>query len=266
MATNRLITLAFSHYNEKARWALDVTGVDYTEERWMPGFSQLAVLVATRGKGGRRDDVSSRFSTPVMRTADGEMLVDSTDIARWASARLPGDPLFPRAHAAEVTELVERFGRRLGPQTRLAAYQFVLPQKKVMRSLADGNVGPIQTLAFRAVAPVGATLIRKGLRVTPERAARAVERVREELAFVGDRLANRAYLVGDAFTAADLTFAALLAPVLLVTREEGYGATFPRLADLPPEAADLVGEVRASVGGSFALEMFRRHRRSLASA
>ena len=85
---HRLVTLAFSHYNEKARWALDVCGVEYREERWMPGFSQLAVLAATKGKGGKRDDVSSRLSTPVLITSEGETIVDSTDVARWASRRI----------------------------------------------------------------------------------------------------------------------------------------------------------------------------------
>jgi len=33
---HRLITLAFSHYNEKARWALDRYAVPYREEPHMP--------------------------------------------------------------------------------------------------------------------------------------------------------------------------------------------------------------------------------------
>src|SRR6266850_4044034 len=115
--TNRLVTLVFSHYNEKARWALDYCGVEHEERAYLPGFSQLGVMLATRGRGGRADHVSSRWSTPVLITDDGDRLCDSTDIARWASARAgagAGDPgpLFPDP---EVLELVLALGRDLGP-------------------------------------------------------------------------------------------------------------------------------------------------------
>lgn len=265
MAPHRLVTLAFSHFNEKARWALDVCGVAYREERWMPGFSQIAVLAATKGRGGRRDDVSSKLSTPILLTSEGETLVDSTDIAKWASrrARGGGDPLFPVDRAAEIDELVAHFGKRLGPHTRLAAYHYALPSPTVMRTLADGNVGRVQALAFRALAPIGKQLIKRGLKVTEERSQKSIARVREALTLAEDRLAKSAYLVGDTFTAADLTFSALLAPLLLVTREEGYAATLPTLDEVGPVAAELVREVRTSKAGSFALEMFKRHRAAL---
>lgn len=268
MGTHRLVTLAFSHYNEKARWSLDACGVAYREERWMPGFSQLAVLAATKGRGGKRDGVSSRLSTPVLITDGGEALVDSTDIVKWASRRAPSgdDPLYPAGLGREIDELVAHFGKRLGPHTRLAAYHYALPSKTVMRTLADGNVGRAQALAFRVLAPLGKQLIKRGLGVTAARAEKSIGRVREALSLVEDRLGTGAYLVGDRFTAADLTFASLLAPLLLVTREEGYAATLPTLDEVGPVAAELVAEVRSSKAGSFALEMFKRHRRSIAAS
>jgi glutathione S-transferase len=263
---HRLVTLAFSHYNEKARWALDHCGVDYEERRLMPGFSQIGALLATRGHGGRADAVSTRLSTPVLITREGERLCDSTDIACWASSRCGGGepgPLFP---TPEVLERVVALGRELGPYTRLAAYWYALRSKTAMRTLAEGNVSQRQALAFRALAPLGGALIRRALGVNETGLRRATERVRAQVAKVEERLERGPYLVGDAFTAADLTFASLLAPVLLVTRAEGYGATFPEPSELEPEACDLIAEVRASRGGAFALEMFRRHRRERWSA
>ncbi|MBX3193327.1 MAG: glutathione S-transferase family protein [Labilithrix sp.] len=260
-----LVTLVFSHYNEKARWALDYCGVPYRERGYMPGFSQLGVLFATRGRGGRADRVSSRLSTPVLLTGDSETLCDSTDIARWASARSarsagggPG-PLFP---TPEVVELVESFGRDLGPYTRRVGYWHAFQSETALRTLADENVSRRQALAFRALAPVGRAWIARRLGVTEERCRRATDRVRAEMAKVEARLDRGPYLVGEEFTAADLTFASLLAPALLVTREEGYGATFPAVDELGPEARDLVAETRATRAGRFALEMFRRHRRA----
>src|SRR5580692_1277967 len=257
--SHTLITLAFSHYNEKARWALDWCGVAYDERRYLPGFSQLAVFAATRGRGGRADKVSSKLSTPVLLLADGRALCDSTDIARWASATVGrGDgPLFADP---EVTAWVDRLGVELGPYTRLSAYYHALRSPTAMGALATGNVGTAQALAFRAIAPLGKRWLASKLRIDDARAARATERVNREVDRVEAHLRGRDYLVGDAFTAADLTFAALMAPVLLVNRAEGYGATFPAPAELMPDARELVANLRARPAGQFVLALYRRHR------
>jgi glutathione S-transferase len=257
---NILVTIVFSHFNEKARWALDWMGVDYVERKYVPGFSALGVLWATRGRGGRADGHSTRLSTPVFVTRDGEELCDSTDIARWASARgndgAPG-PLFPEP---AVGELVERFGRTIGPGTRLVAYWHVFRSETAMRTMAERNVGRAQALAFRAIAPLGTAMIKRAIGVDDAGKARALAKVRAELAFVEDLLGSRSYLVGDRFTAADLTLASLMAPALLVTRDEGFAATLCAPDELSEEARDLVAEMRASRAGRFALEMFRKHR------
>ena len=257
---HRLVTIVFSHYNEKARWALDYCGVDYEERRFMPGFSQLAVMLATNGKGGRPDAASTRFSTPVLITRDGDKLCDSTEIARWASAGLAhggGGPLFPNA---EVSKLVEHYSQQLGPHTRRAAYWHALRSKDALQRMGTANVGAAQALAFRMMAPLGKALIKKALGVHEAGYVRSLAQVREELAEAGRRLEQTPYLAGEIFTAADLTFASLLAPVLLVSRADGYGASLPAPTDFPAEAQELVAEVRASRAGAFALEVFRRHR------
>jgi hypothetical protein len=74
----RLITIRFSHYNERARWALDRLGVAYEEEPYMPLFHVLAVARATRGRGGSADHHSTRYSTPVLITDSGRVLTAST--------------------------------------------------------------------------------------------------------------------------------------------------------------------------------------------
>ena len=256
------MTLAFSHYNEKARWALDYCGVPYDDRRLMPGFSQVGVMLATRGRGGTPDKVSSRWSTPVLITRDGDTLCDSTAIALWASSSLAGGgdgPLFPQP---AVRDLVVELGRELGPYTRLIGYWHLLRDDQMMAKLARDNVSRRQALAFRAFSPVGKILLRRGLRIDDKRYGRALERARTQLALAEQRLAGRRYLVGDRFTAADLTFASLMAPLLLIQRDEGYSAGLPGLDDLSEDARALVTEIRASPAGRFALEMFRRHRHS----
>ena len=48
--TATLVTIAFSHFCEKARWALDHAGVRYVEERYAP----VAHLVGTVPRGVAR--------------------------------------------------------------------------------------------------------------------------------------------------------------------------------------------------------------------
>jgi glutathione S-transferase len=86
-------------------------------------------------------------------------------------------------------------------------------------------------------------------------------RVREELDTTAARLEQSEYLCGDHFTAADLTFAALISPVLCTTPEEGYGAVLPSLEALDAEGRELVEEMRAHPAGQFALRMYAEERR-----
>jgi glutathione S-transferase len=66
-STPRLITIALSHYCEKARWALDWLKIPYIEESHIP----LIHRFYTRPHGGR--------SVPVLITQTGAF-VDSKDI------------------------------------------------------------------------------------------------------------------------------------------------------------------------------------------
>lgn len=254
-----LITLVFSHYNERARWALDLADVDYEERAWMPFFSQAAVAAATWGSGGEGDRVSSRFSTPMLRLDNGERLADSGEIVRWAAEH--GAPsLRPPDHVEEIDAWEQRAHDVLGPHARRAAYFHVLQSPSLLARLGTDNVGPAQALAWRLLLPLARGGLRRGLGVTPQGYERSLERTRAELDHVAEHLQGRSYLVGDHFTAADLTVACMAVPVLLVQPEEGYAARFPPLADLPEGAADLVRSMREHPAGAWALRMFAEHR------
>jgi glutathione S-transferase len=255
-STPRLITLAFSHYNEKARWALDRYGVVYREEPHLPFFCSVAVAAATRGRGGAADRASSRFSTPVLLLENGRRLTDSTAIAAFAAG---DDPAFLAND--EVRSLVDHYGDMFGPYTRGLAYWHVLRHSGMIEQLAQANVGRAEALAFRALMPLVRSNLTSLLNLSEELRDKSMIRLREELDAAATRLERAPYLCGDAFTAADLTFAALLSPVLCVTQVEGFGAVLPSIAALDSEARELVEETRAHPAGQFALQMFAHERR-----
>jgi glutathione S-transferase len=71
------------------------------------------------------------------------------------------------------------------------------------------------------------------------------------------RLAGKRFLVGDRFTAADLTFAAVSAPVLL---PDGHPAWASDLSLVPDALRAVIEELRATRAGSHVASLYREHR------
>ena len=118
----RLFTIPISHFCEKARWALDRTGIPYREERHV----QLVHRLYVRRAGGGT-------TAPVLVTANG-VFTESRDIVAWADRRLePADRLIPEeADArAEAKRLVTEFDDDLGPHGRRWIDWHVLPNRRV---------------------------------------------------------------------------------------------------------------------------------------
>ncbi len=107
--------------------------------------------------------------------------------------------------------------------------------------------------------PLVARVIDRYLDVTPVTATQSETDVRMVFDEVAQRLEDgRPYLCGERFSAADLTFAALAAPVLMPPE---YGVPLPQPEELPAAMAATVREFRAHPAGVHALAMFRGERR-----
>lgn len=99
----------------------------------------------------------------------------------------------------------------------------------------------------------------QGLRITPENGEACLGTIRRVFDSVAARLADgRRYLAGDAFTAADLTFACLAAPALA----QPYNGATPGLdsPDIPPAMREQVQALRAHPAGRFALRLWAEER------
>jgi glutathione S-transferase len=244
-----LITIPLSHYCEKVRWALDRVALPYREEPHAPLLHRLAT---NRNDGG---------TVPVLVHGNTRFL-DSTDILVHADEIFGGDELYPRDIALrhDVAALEERFDTELGPDTRRWAYSQLLPHTRLLTSLWSRGVPRVEALLVRPIAPVARRLVRAVYKITPESAQRSLDRVRGVFRHVEEQLGDgRRFLTGDRFTAADLTFAALAAPVLLPGE---CRAVQPALDDLPPAMREEVLRLRNTVGGQFALRLFSQERDS----
>jgi glutathione S-transferase len=245
--TARLITIPFSHYCEKARWALDHAGVAYEEEGHLPAFSYAATLRA----GAKR-------TVPAL-IGGKTVIPDSTPIIAYADQHRPGS-LYPAnpQEREDVLGIEDELDRNLGPATRRWAY-FYLLDRKDLDHILFANVPRWEQLAFKAGRPAAVLLLKRGLKINPEGAERSRQKIDEAFQNVGGLLGDgRRYLIGDRFTVADLTFAALAAPILAPPQ---YGAALPPIDAFPPAARDQLEIWRRSPPGQFALRIYAEHRR-----
>ncbi|WP_243809276.1 glutathione S-transferase family protein [Pseudomonas sp. LA21] len=242
-----LITMPHSHYSEKARWALDRLSLPYQEQPHIPLLHRLAT---TRNGGS---------SVPVL-VHGAAYFTDSTDILMHADRARGGGLLYPldAGQRQEVEAFETRFDEDLGIHARRWAYAQLLAERSLLRQAMSRGVPKLEAALLPLILPAIVRVIRKALRITPESSARSLDRVRSLFKEVGDRLEDgRQFLVADRFTAADLTFAALAAPVLFPT---GYGAAYPALDEVPSAMRNEVLRLRDSDAGKFALRLYLQER------
>ena len=238
----RLITIPISHYCEKARWALELAGLPYREERHLQAIHWVHVR---RAGGG--------WTAPVLVTPKGA-LRESAQIVRFADARA-GLGLYRNPLAAA---LEARFDGRLGPDARLWMYHRTLDSPGLIREYGIPGVPRWERALLPAAFPLVRRLIARRLGVDDARAAAARDHVRALFDEVAARLGDgRRYLCGDAFSAADLAFAALAAAVTVPPR---YGIPLPQPDALPEPFATEVRTMREHPAGRFALRLYDQER------
>jgi glutathione S-transferase len=107
------------------------------------------------------------------------------------------------------------------------------------------------------ILPQAVRQVKRLFDIHPDSARRGEERLRQALATIDQHLAERPFLVGDHFGRADLTLAALCAPLL---RPEQHPWRAPAAFEQIPEIAALAQSVRASVTGRRVAAAYVRRR------
>jgi glutathione S-transferase len=247
--TYRLITISVSHYCEKARWALTKLQIPFVEEAHMPPFHRLA----TGRVGGK--------STPVLVT-DAGAFTDSTDILKYIDSIAPAKAkLYPTdpEQRRQVEELEDLFDSQLGPATRCWGYFYVVNDYNFMKSRWCQGVPSVERVLFPVVFPLMRKVVRQSYNITPESVAKAYEQIKSIFEKVSELLADgRTYLVGDNFSAADLTFAALAAPVV---QPQEHVIKRSRLQEFPPKMASEIRAFRETPAGAFVLRLYGNRER-----
>lgn len=239
----RLVTIPISHYGERARWALDFAGIDYEETHHLQMFSWGAAFSLGDSK-----------TLPVLVTRE-RTLNDSAEVLRWAHER-GNHPLFPRKKAAcdEVERLSYELAGAFGVETRRFAYSCFFASLDACLPYNAGRAPDYQVELFSRLRRYAVFIAKNYLQVSPDAVARGLDVVDRTFDAIGQRLQDgRRYLVGDAFSAADLTFASMAAPSLLPAR---YGVPLPDPREIPAEAAARVERWRDHPAGRWALGLY----------
>ena len=241
----RLISIPMSHYCEKARWGLERLGIDYFEERHLQVFHYPRTYWFSGGP-----------NVPVL-VDKGRVVQDSTAILQYLDGYADENQrLYPKDSGLRkrVNELEDLFDEVVGVESRRWVYSHFRNRPiQALRTAGQGT--PLsERLLMPVIFPLFVLLINKLVDPSERAVAEGLNKVRDIVKTTDGLLAERhTYLLGDQFTAADLSLACMLAPLVL---PENYGIRLPELNELPVAARPVVDEFRATATGTYVLRLF----------
>ena len=245
MDTPELWQFTSSHFNEKARWALDYKRVPHIRHSLVPGFHVPLVKRMT-----------GKTHVPVLKL-NGETISDSSSIIEAVERAFPEPALYPADpdQRRRALALEEYFDEELGPYIRRWIFHIILPYPAFVRAAFVSHASPATQLAHRAMSPLVGAVMRRQMNINPASAEVAREKTLAAMDRLEHELQPSGYLVGDRFTVADLTAAALLSP-LVRPPEFPYKAAEP----LPAPFAKIRESASTHPAFRWTLQTYRQHR------
>jgi len=191
----------FSNFNEKARWALDFKSVAHVRRSLLPGLPRAMAF-------------SLRGTLPVL-DIDGERIADSSAIIAALERRFPQPALYPAdpVERAAALEWEDFFDEHAGHEMRRAGFAEWLEDPGFVSALLSTGRGGATTAALRVALPGAMLYARRRYRIFPADVKRALADIATALDRIVAERAPSGYLVGEAFSVADLSAAALLFPL-----------------------------------------------------
>jgi glutathione S-transferase len=216
-----------SPWAERVRWALNYKGVLCEKENYQPGADEEKIKKLT-----------GQAQVPVLMV-DGKAIPDSTAILNWLEQHHPRPALMPASEKdqAQVIMWEELMDGVLGPQARMLIIGHFL--RSSAPELQQGGQYFAQKYQHTPYAE--------------EHAKVTVERI---LAILKYALDGHEYLVGDAFTRADLTAASML---LLVNPPRDDLFVFPA-SMRPMYTASPTSDAAFAPIFAWRDKMYRKHR------
>ena len=239
--------IEISHFNEKVRWALDYKEIPHERRSVFPGTQEIH---ARRLVGIR--------TLPVLRV-DGWTIGDSTRIIEVLEELYPDPPLYPadpdeRKRALEIEEF---FDEHCAHELRRVMFNDIFEDERYVLHVIYGGDPPPGWPVMRAARPLFERVLRARYRIDEETTEQARQAVRAAFDRIEAEVGPSGHLVGDSFSVADLTAAAILSP--LVAPPE-----FPYYQASPEHLPEALRRFRESLedrpGFQWVLDTYRRYR------
>lgn len=239
-----------SHYCEKARWALDLCGVDYR----VNFLSPVNYVKTAKALGLKRS------ALPILETSSG-VIQGSAKIIAWANEQpMSQDKERPKIVISEESIALEkRLDDVLGIHVRRWFYsESLLDCPQTIKPVFANGLGVVDKAILSLAWPkVVATMI-KLLDLGKEQEIESKARVITEVDWLDSLLSDgRPFLVGNSLSNADITAASLMAPMF---GPESHPAS--RILTLPPRAASQADEWRSRPFAKWLITTYEQHRTS----
>lgn len=238
-----LYQFPISHYCEKIRWALDYKGLEYRTINLLPGFHAKTTT-----------KLVARSSVPVL--VDGDRAIKgSSDIITYLDETYPEISLTPKDEKlmAEALKWESYADKEIGPHVRCLCYHTLLENPDIVTPFFTQGGPWYGKLLLKLIFPKLRGKMRKFMNINQETAQISKERLDVALETVAEQRSGNEFMVGGAFTRADLAIASLLAPLCL---PNGYGLDWPERHPEP------LNEIIASWGNKldWVGEIYKIHR------
>lgn len=241
-----LLQFIHSHVNEKARWALDHKRVAHRRTSLLPG-PHIPVMRKLTGQ----------TSTPVLRIGD-DYVIGSTNIIERLDRDYADNPLYPAEAGPRqaVTDFQRDMDATLAPAIRDCIFAIARKHPGFTADLMGGHQSWLKRKAYAAAMPMILKRLSAMLKLDePNHLSARESLIDGAMERIAGQVGPQGYLVGEAFSAADLAAAALLSPI--ARPAECQSRT---VDEQPDEIAAWMARRQDHPAAQWAREMFRRHR------
>ncbi|MBL4672836.1 MAG: glutathione S-transferase N-terminal domain-containing protein [Arenicella sp.] len=241
-----------SHYCEKARWALDLAGVDYQVNLLSP--LQHAKTAKAIGASGS--------ALPILQIQSAEngrsqIIQGSADIVVWANQQATINAKRGLTISAESNEIEKRLDDILGVHVRRWFYsESLLDCPQTIRPVFAEGSGFLSHMMLRLAWPKVVTTMIKRMDLGRQQETQSRDIVAEQLDWLDSLLAGeRQFLVGESLSNADIAAASLIAPLFSPAKHPAFNIVM-----LPPRAAATAEQWKSRPVAKWLTELYREVR------